>query len=118
MTVNADGNFEFSFKRTPAVIEAFGEKFTLPVRNAELLEKLIAADMSIASASAVAKRAEAYRNGIVAFIGEDAAEKHFPMQEIKTLDLDEMQSFYEFCINAVKQKSEELINAKYSNENI
>ena len=118
MTVNADGNFEFTFKRTPAVIEAFGEKFTLPIRNAELLEKLVVADVNILTANSATKKAEAYRNGIAVFIGEEAAEKHFPHDDLKTLDMDRLQAFYEFCANAVKQKSEELIAAKYSNDDI
>lgn len=118
MTVNADGAFEFSFKRTPAVITAFGERMTLPVRNAELLDRLITADMRITAARSAAEKAGALRQAIAVFIGDDLTEKHFPAADVKTLDMDLLQAFYSFCAEAVRKKSEELIAAKYSNEDI
>ena len=116
MLINVDGAFEFSFKRTPAVIKAYGEEFTLPVRNAEFLDRLIAADKKILTSKTGSLRAAAYREGISAFIGEDAAAKIFP--DTDTADIDEMQAFYEALAEAVKQKSAELIKAKYSDDNI
>lgn len=116
MLINADGAFEFSFKRTPAVMRAYGEEFTLPVRNAEFLDRLIAADKKILTAKTGIGRAEGYLEGIITFIGEDAARRIFP--SVSEADIDEMQAFYGALAEAVKQRSAELIKAKYGNDDI
>lgn len=119
MIINADEHYEFSFVRKSATISAYGEEFVLPVRNAKFLDKLIEADKKISRASATRVRAEAYRTAIACFIPEEKVDIIFPISEIDTLDLDELQAFYEALCDAVKQHSQNLIKRNYTkNENL
>lgn len=119
MIINADEHYEFSFVRKSAVISAYGEEFVLPVRNAEFLDRLIAADKKIRTARAASERAEGYKEGIACFISAEKTDKLFPPDDIRSLDLDELQAFYEALCDAVKQHSENIIKRNYSkNEDI
>ena len=116
MFIDADGKYSFSYKRTPAVISAYGEEFVLPVRNAEFLEKLAEADKKVSSAQNIHERALALREAVSVFIGKENTDKIFP--DADTADLDEMQAFILSLAGTVKQKSIELIREKYKCEDL
>lgn len=116
MIINADGNYEFSFKRKPAVMSAYGKEFSLPVRNTEFLDKLITAERELITAKTPVAKAEGYKAAIALFIGEAEAEQLFPADEIRSIDIDELQAFFEALAEAVKEQSKAVIRNSYTRE--
>lgn len=89
----------FNYKRAAVKITAYDKEYELPVRTTEFCDKQDAVDRDISDTSkprTSAEIAEALRNGVALFIGEEETERIFPKEKIPEMDIDEITSFYNF----------------------
>lgn len=89
----------FNYKRAAVKITAYGKEYELPVRTTEFCDKQDAVDRDISDTSkprTSAEIAEALRNGVALFIGEEETERIFPKEKIPEMDIDEITAFYNF----------------------
>ena len=98
-------------ERKPAVVSFRGREYELPSRDAELLNKLIAAEKSIFAAESGREKAEALKQGISAFLGSAAADELYP--DIMHADLDEMRRIYNIMVGLAAKRSREIIEEEY-----
>lgn len=85
---------EFSYTRQPRTLKAYGEEFEIPVKTVELGDKLDAIGAELADAKNTSEVVTVTIKGIALFIGKEAAEKIFPAEKFKELDVDEVIEFW------------------------
>lgn len=89
----------FEYKRAAVKITAYGNEYELPVRTTEFCDRQDSIDRKIADTSkprTSAEIAEALKEGIALFLGDEETERIFPKEKIKGLDIDEITIFYNF----------------------
>lgn len=103
---------EFRYVRTPRTLKAYDKEFTIPVRTVEFEERLEQAGKALSECRVASETAQALREGISLFVGEEETERIFPKAELMSIDVDELLGFWQALNFELKLAQEEQL-AKY-----
>ena len=103
---------EFRYVRTPRTLKAYDKEFTIPVRTVEFEEKLEQAGKALSECRTATETAQALREGVSLFIGEEETERIFPKEKLMEIDVDELLGFWQALNYELKLAQEEQL-AKY-----
>lgn len=102
----------FDYTRKPIEIEAYGKKYTLPIKTTKFNKQLVEVALSFKGVTDVVEIAEKLKNGIALFIGKEEADRIYP--NVEDTVFDEMLAFWNFLKNAVDGKEKDIIENEYS----
>lgn len=85
---------EFSYTRQSRTLKAYGEEFVIPVKTVEFGDKLDEIGAELAQTTKTSEIIAVTKKGIALFIGEEAAEKLYPEEKFRELDVDEVIEFW------------------------
>lgn len=103
---------EFRYVRTPRTLKAYDKEFAIPVRTVEFEEKLEQAGKTLSECKTASETAQALREGVSLFIGEEETERIFPKEKLMEIDVDELLGFWQALNFELKLAQEEQL-AKY-----
>lgn len=103
---------EFRYVRTPRTLKAYDKEFAIPVRTVEFEEKLEQACKALSECRAASETAQALREGVALFVGEEETERIFPKEKLMEFDVDELLGFWQALNYELKLAQEEQL-AKY-----
>ena len=101
---------EFRYVRTPRTLKAYDKEFAIPVRTVEFEEKLEQAGKALSECRAASETAQALREGISLFVGEEETERIFPKAELMSIDVDELLGFWQALNYELKLAQEEQLS--------
>ncbi len=101
---------EFRYVRTPRTLKAYDKEFTIPVRTVEFEEKLEQAGKALSECRAASETAQALREGVSLFVGEEETERIFPKAELMSIDVDELLGFWQALNYELKLAQEEQLS--------
>ncbi len=100
---------EYAFVRKPVTVEAYGEKFELPVKTVDFCNKLDAISAEILKTTKSSDTIRAAKKGIALYIGEEKTEQIFPEEKLGERDFDEISGFWMFLKHEQNAQQRELI---------
>lgn len=103
---------EFRYVRTPRMLKAYDKEFAIPVRTVEFEERLEQAGKALSECKTATETAQALREGISLFVGEEETERIFPKEKLMEIDVDELLGFWQALNYELKLAQEEQL-AKY-----
>lgn len=103
---------EFRYVRTPRTLKAYDKEFAIPVRTVEFEEKLEQAGRTLSECRTATETAQALREGVALFVGEEETERIFPKEKLMEIDVDELLGFWQALNFELKLAQEEQL-AKY-----
>lgn len=101
---------EFRYVRTPRTLKAYDKEFTIPVRTVEFEERLEQAGKALSECKTATETAQALREGVSLFIGEEETERIFPKAELMSIDVDELLGFWQALNYELKLAQEEQLS--------
>lgn len=101
---------EFRYVRTPRTLKAYDKEFAIPVRTVEFEEKLEQAGKTLSECRTASETAQALREGVSLFIGEEETERIFPKAELMSIDVDELLGFWQALNFELKLAQEEQLS--------
>lgn len=101
---------EFRYVRTPRTLKAYDKEFAIPVRTVEFEEKLEQAGKALSECRAASETAQALREGVSLFIGEEETERIFPKEKLMEIDVDELLGFWQALNFELKLAQEEQLS--------
>lgn len=101
---------EFRYVRTPRTLKAYDKEFTIPVRTVEFEEKLEQAGKTLSECKTASETAQALREGVALFVGEEETERIFPKAELMSIDVDELLGFWQALNYELKLAQEEQLS--------
>ena len=101
---------EFRYVRTPRTLKAYDKEFAIPVRTVEFEEKLEQAGKTLSECRTASETAQALREGVSLFIGEEDTECIFPKAELMSIDVDELLGFWQALNYELKLAQEEQLS--------
>ena len=101
---------EFRYVRTPRTLKAYDKEFAIPVRTVEFEEKLEQAGKTLSECKTATETAQALREGVAFFIGEEDTELIFPKAELMSIDVDELLGFWQALNFELKLAQEEQLS--------
>ena len=101
---------EFRYVRTPRTLKAYDKEFTIPVRTVEFEEKLEQAGKALSECRAASETAQALREGVALFVGEEETERIFPKEKLMEIDVDELLGFWQALNFELKLAQEEQLS--------
>lgn len=102
----------FDYTRKPIEIEAYGKKYTLPIKTTKFNKQLAEVVLSFKGAADVVDVAEKLKSGIALFIGKEETDRIYP--NVEDTPFDEMLKFWNFLNGAINEKEQEIIKNEYS----
>lgn len=109
---------EFRYVRTPRTLKAYDKEFAIPVRTVEFEEKLEQAGKALSECKTASETAQALREGISLFVGEEDTERIFPKEKLMEIDVDELLGFWQALNFELKLAQEEQLSKYRSASNI
>lgn len=103
---------EFRYVRTPRTLKAYDKEFAIPVRTVEFEERLEQAGKALSECKTATETAQALREGISLFVGEEETERIFSKEKLMEIDVDELLGFWQALNYELKLAQEEQL-AKY-----
>ncbi len=100
---------EYAFVRKPVTVEAYGEKFELPVKTVDFCDKLDAIGAESMKLTKSSEITRVIKKGIALFIGEEKTEQLFPEEKLGELNSDEIFGFWAFLKHEQNAQQRELI---------
>ena len=101
---------EFRYVRTPRTLKAYDKEFVIPVRTVEFEERLEQAGRTLSECKTATETAQALREGISLFIGEEETERIFPKEKLMEIDVDELLGFWQALNFELKLAQEEQLS--------
>ena len=101
---------EFRYVRTPRTLKAYDKEFAIPVRTVEFEEKLEQAGKTLSECRTAAETAQALREGVALFVGEEETERIFPKEKLMEIDVDELLGFWQALNFELKLAQEEQLS--------
>lgn len=101
---------EFRYVRTPRTLKAYDKEFAIPVRTVEFEEKLEQAGKALSECRAASETAQALREGVALFVGEEETERIFPKEKLMEIDVDELLGFWQALNFELKLAQEEQLS--------
>lgn len=101
---------EFRYVRTPRTLKAYDKEFAIPVRTVEFEEKLEQAGKTLSECRTASETAQALREGVSLFIGEEETERIFPKEKLMEIDVDELLGFWQALNYELKLAQEEQLS--------
>ena len=101
---------EFRYVRTPRTLKAYDKEFAIPVRTVEFEEKLEQAGKVLSECRTASETAQALREGVSLFIGEEETERIFPKEKLMEIDVDELLGFWQALNFELKLAQEEQLS--------
>ncbi len=101
---------EFRYVRTPRTLKAYDKEFAIPVRTVEFEEKLEQAGKALSECKTASETAQALREGISLFVGEEDTERIFPKEKLMEIDVDELLGFWQALNFELKLAQEEQLS--------
>ena len=101
---------EFRYVRTPRMLKAYDKEFAIPVRTVEFEEKLEQAVKTLSECRVASETAQALREGVALFVGEEETERIFPKEKLMEIDVDELLSFWRALNFELKLAQEEQLS--------
>ncbi len=101
---------EFRYVRTPRTLKAYDKEFAIPVRTVEFEEKLEQAGKTLSECRVASETAQALREGVALFVGEEETERIFPKEKLMEIDVDELLSFWRALNFELKLAQEEQLS--------
>ena len=101
---------EFRYIRTPRTLKAYDKEFAIPVRTVEFEEKLEQAGKTLSECRTASETAQALREGVALFIGEEETERIFPKEKLMEIDVDELLGFWQALNFELKLAQEEQLS--------
>lgn len=109
---------EFRYVRTPRILKAYDKEFPIPVRTVEFEEKLEQAGKTLSECKTASETAQALREGISLFVGEEETERIFPRGKLMEIDVDELLGFWQALNFELKLAQEEQLSKYRPTPNI
>ena len=109
---------EFRYVRTPRTLKAYDKEFAIPVRTVEFEEKLEQAGKTLSECRTASETAQALREGVSLFIGEEETERIFPKEKLMKIDVDELLGFWQALNYELKLAQEEQLSKYHPAPNI
>lgn len=103
-------NCKFEYTRPELTLEAYGEKYVMPIKTAVLIDSINKATAAIGSAKTAIEQVAALKTGIAIFIGDVETNRIFPDNE--TADTDEISAFW-IALNECANRFSKTIAEKY-----
>ncbi len=100
---------EYAFVRKPVTVEAYGEKFELPVKTVDFCDKLDAIGAESLKTTKSSETTRILKKGIALFIGDEKTEQLFPEEQLGELNSDEIFGFWAFLKHEQNAQQRELI---------
>ena len=101
---------EFHYVRTPRTLKAYDKEFAIPVRTVEFEERLEQAGKTLSECRVASETAQALREGISLFVGEEETERIFPKEKLMEIDIDELLGFWQALNFELKLAQEEQLS--------
>lgn len=101
---------EFRYVRTPRMLKAYDKEFAIPIRTVEFEEKLEQAGKTLSECRTASETAQALREGVSLFIGEEETERIFPKEKLMEIDVDELLGFWQALNFELKLAQEEQLS--------
>lgn len=101
---------EFRYVRTPRTLKAYDKEFAIPVRTVEFEEKLEQAGKTLSECRTASETAQALREGVALFVGEEETERIFPKEKLMEIDVDELLGFWQALNFELKLAQEEQLS--------
>ena len=101
---------EFRYVRTPRILKAYDKEFAIPVRTVEFEERLEQESKTLSECKTASETAQALREGISLFIGEEETERIFPKEKLMEIDVDELLVFWQALNYELKLAQEEQLS--------
>ena len=101
---------EFRYVRTPRMLKAYDKEFAIPVRTVEFEEKLEQAGKTLSECRVASETAQALREVVALFIGEEETERIFPKEKLMEIDVDELLSLWQALNFELKLAQEEQLS--------
>lgn len=101
---------EFRYVRTPRMLKAYDKEFAIPVRTVEFEEKLEQAGKALSECRVASETAQALREGVALFVGEEETERIFPKEKLMEIDVDELLGFWQALNYELKLAQEEQLS--------
>lgn len=101
---------EFRYVRTPRMLKAYDKEFAIPIRTVEFEEKLEQAGKTLSECRTASETAQALREGVALFVGEEETERIFPKEKLMEIDVDELLGFWQALNFELKLAQEEQLS--------
>ena len=101
---------EFRYVRTPRTLKAYDKEFAIPVRTVEFEERLEQAGKTLSECKTASETAQALREGVALFVGEEETERIFPKEKLMEIDVDELLGFWQALNFELKLAQEEQLS--------
>lgn len=101
---------EFRYVRTPRMLKAYDKEFVIPVRTVEFEERLEQAGKTLSECKTASETAQALREGVALFIGEEDTERIFSKEKLMEIDVDELLGFWQALNYELKLAQEEQLS--------
>lgn len=101
---------KFEYDRPVLTVEAYGKTYTLPVKTAEVIDKINSASKKSYEAKSAIEQTAAIKEGIAVFIGSEEVERIYP--DNAAVDNDEISAFW-MLLNSAANEFTAKITEKY-----